>query len=163
MCLDRVSYLSSHPPGDERPTTVFDATLSPNLEKGQYTPPIKSLAADAFTFVMAGTETSSNVLITTIFKVLDGEPRMLERLKGELREAIPDTNTIVAWAVLENLPYLVMSHIVVNLDDRIINRIIYSVPSSRKAFVSATVFLVASLALFPRMAPSFAARIFQPV
>lgn len=32
---------------------------------------------------------------------------MLEQLKGELREAIPERDGVVGWAKLEELPYLV--------------------------------------------------------
>ena len=108
MCYDRIIFLGSHTLNIDRPPSVFDTTLSPNLEKGQYTPPINCLAADAFTFFMAGTDTSANTITTAIYNLLDGPPQMLEQLKSELRKAIPERDSIVQWAKLEELPYLVI-------------------------------------------------------
>ena len=107
MCHNQITYLDSCPPGKERPASVFDKTLDPNLEKGQYTPPISYLAADAFTFVVAGTDTSSRTLVVAVFNLLAGSPELLERLKNELRNAIPNLDMTVKWAVLEKLPCLV--------------------------------------------------------
>ena len=90
-----------------RLTSVFDTTLNPNLEKEQYTPPIAHLAAGAFTFVVAGTDTSSRTLVVALFSLLAERPDILERLKSELRSAIPNLGMTVKWAVLEKLPYLV--------------------------------------------------------
>lgn len=109
-CNDHIVYLSSHPPGTDRPPTVFDTTLEPNLEKGQFTPPVKSLAADAFAFMMAGTDTTTSAVVTALFNLLHGSPHRLARLKSELAEGIPDINSIVRWESLENLPYLVRTH-----------------------------------------------------
>ena len=99
--------LLSAPTAKDRPTSVFDTTLSPKFEKGQFTPSERDLTADAFTFMSAGTETSSQTLEVAVFNVLDGPPHILERLKGELRQAIPEKRMIVEWATLEKLPYLV--------------------------------------------------------
>ena len=103
-------YLSSHSPGRDRPPTVFDTTLEPNLEKGQFTPPVKNLAADAFAFMAAGTDTSTNTVVTALFNLVHGSPHRLARLKSELVEGIPDINSIVGWESLEKLPYLVRTH-----------------------------------------------------
>ncbi|KAL8823876.1 MAG: hypothetical protein Q9191_005480, partial [Dirinaria sp. TL-2023a] len=103
MCRDQVNVLQSQ----EDLNSVFDTTLHPNVEKGQFTPPLNEMAADAFSFINAGTDTSSNALSIGIFELLDGPPHMIQRLKRELLESIPDENTMVEWAVLEKLPYLV--------------------------------------------------------
>ncbi|KAL8766783.1 MAG: hypothetical protein Q9209_006522 [Squamulea sp. 1 TL-2023] len=107
MCHTRIDYLSSRSLGKDRPPSVFDTTLNPNLDKGQYTPPVQNLVADAFIFFMAGTGTAAYTLEVALFNLLDGPAHMLERLMQELREAIPDEDTIVGWAKLEELPYLV--------------------------------------------------------
>ena len=104
---DRIAYLQSGVPGQDRPTSVFDTTLHPNTEKGQFTPPIKDLAADAFAFLMAGTDTTATVLTTAVFNLLHGQTHMLERLKGELRELMPDRDATADWYTLEKLTYLV--------------------------------------------------------
>ena len=110
MSQDRIRYLQSGIPGKDRPTSVFDTTLHPNIEKGQFTPPIKDLAADAFSFLIAGTDTTATVLTTAVFNLLHGPTHMLERLRGELREVISDRDTTVDWYTLEKLNYLVCRH-----------------------------------------------------
>ena len=55
----------------------------------------------------AGTETSSQTLEVAVFNLLDGPPHMLERLKGEVRQVVPEKRMAVEWATLEKLPYLV--------------------------------------------------------
>ena len=106
MCHEQVKMLQSH----DHIESVFDTTLHPNVDKGQFTPPIEHIASDAFTFVLAGTDTSSNTLVTGMFELLDGSPHMMARLKRELLEAIPDVNAMMDWATLEKLPYLVVFH-----------------------------------------------------
>ena len=56
---------------------------------------------------MAGTDTSAITLVVGLFNLLHGSPHMLERLKEEVRGAIPHYKTMVDWATLEKLPYLV--------------------------------------------------------
>ena len=107
MCQNRIKFLNSHTGNIDRPPSIFDTTLSPNLEKDQYTPPINCLAADAFAFFMAATDTSGNVMVTALYNLLAGPPQMLAQLKDELREAISERDSIVTWAKLEELPYLV--------------------------------------------------------
>lgn len=126
MCHNRIDYLISR--GDDRPPSVFDTTLSPNVDKGQYTPPVKNLVADAFIFFMAGTGTAANTMEVALFNLLDGPAHMLERLMKELREAISDEDTIVGWAKLEELPYLVSSHKVSNFDECKTDHIMRSAP-----------------------------------
>ena len=108
MCNDQIRHLLSQSSERNHTTSVFDTTFTPNIEKGQFTPPVEDLAADAFTFVLAGTDTTSHTLCTGLFELLDdSQPHMIARLKQEIREAIPDTQVIVDWASLEPLPYLV--------------------------------------------------------
>ena len=107
MCHDQIVYLHSRSPSESYPLSVFDATLHPNVEKGQFTPSIQHLAADAFTFILAGTDTTSHTLIVAIFELLAGEQHMMKRLKQELWDGIPDAHVTVEWTVLEKLPYLV--------------------------------------------------------
>lgn len=107
MCHSRINFIRSCPPGEERPRSVFDATLNPNLEKGHTIPPMKDLTADAFTFIMAGTDTSANTLVIALFNLLHKRSDTLALLKEELRGAIHERGAIVEWAVLEKLPYLV--------------------------------------------------------
>ncbi|KAL8802312.1 MAG: hypothetical protein Q9182_003890 [Xanthomendoza sp. 2 TL-2023] len=109
VCNTRVRslYDQSHSAEETHTPSVFDTAFNPSLEKGQSTPPLSALGADAFVFLLAGTDTTSKTLITGIFALLDAsEPHMLVRLKEELREAIPDPRKMASWATLEQLPYL---------------------------------------------------------
>lgn len=108
MCHDQLVHLQSPAREKGHDPTVFDTTLNPNLEKGQFTPPMEHLAADAFVFIVAGTDTSSHTIVTGLFALLYGQPHMMRRLKAELQDAIPDVHTMKDWALLERLPYLVL-------------------------------------------------------
>lgn len=116
MSHDRIAYLQSGIPGQDRPTSVFDTTLHPNIEKGQFTPPVKDLAADAFAFLMAGTDTLATALTTAVFNLLHGPTHMLERLKSELREVIPGPDVTADWYTLEKLNYLVCRRTIFEID-----------------------------------------------
>jgi len=58
----------------------------------------------------AGTDTTANTLVVGTWNILS-EPRILQRLKDELRQAMPDKNDTPDWATLENLPYLVRTFV----------------------------------------------------
>ncbi|KAI9873944.1 MAG: hypothetical protein M1830_010370 [Pleopsidium flavum] len=85
--------------------TIFDTTLSPDPAKGQYTPSVHELTADAFLMFAAGTDTTANTLSQGTWHVLRN-PGILKRLKDELRQAMPKKDVMFDWATLENLPYL---------------------------------------------------------
>ncbi|KAL8950969.1 MAG: hypothetical protein Q9222_003030 [Ikaeria aurantiellina] len=108
MCYNQVKDLQSQSTKSEKEYTasVFDNTFNPNIEKGQVTPCLDNLAADAYVFVLAGTSTASLTLITGVFELLD-HPDMMKRVKEELWRAIPDAQTMPNWTSLETLPYLV--------------------------------------------------------
>ena len=107
MCQKQIDHVRFCPSGEARPRTIFDTTLKPNLEKGQKIQPIGNLTADAFTFVMAGTDTSSHTLVVALYNLLDSRPDVLQALKQELRTKIRDRKSSIEWASLEKLPYLV--------------------------------------------------------
>ena len=85
---------------------MFDINLNPNLEKGQFTPTVDEMAADAFALLTAGTDTSAYAMVTVIWHLLNN-PQMVQRLKAELRRVMPGREDTVDWAELEKLPYLV--------------------------------------------------------
>ena len=105
MCHDRILYLKGRSPSEKFTPTVLDTALDPNIEKGQFTPPIDDLTADAFTLLQAGTSTTAHTLVLAVFNILN-EPRILKTLKAELREAMPNKDSFLDWASLEKLPYL---------------------------------------------------------
>lgn len=53
----------------------------------------------------AGSETTAQTLTRTAFRILD-DPKVLQRLRKELDEAIPDPKEIPPLLRLQNLPYL---------------------------------------------------------
>lgn len=85
---------------------MFDINFHPNLEKGQFTPATDDMAADAFVYLLAGTETTAASMTVTTWALLNNQ-QMMQRLKAELRTAMPRRDDAVDWAVLERLPYLV--------------------------------------------------------
>ena len=85
---------------------MFDINLNPNLEKGQFKPTNNEMAADACTLLLAGTDTVSNTMAILTWALLNNLQTM-QRLKTELREAMPGRGDAVDWLRLEELPYLV--------------------------------------------------------
>ncbi|KAL9076278.1 MAG: hypothetical protein Q9161_000994 [Pseudevernia consocians] len=103
---EQITYLQKRSPSEGEIRTVFDINLNPNLEKGQFTPTVDEMAADAFALLTAGTDTSAYAMMTVIWHLLNN-PQMMQRLKAELRRVMPGREDTVDWAVLEKLPYLV--------------------------------------------------------
>lgn len=80
--------------------------LNPNLEKGQFAPSLDELSADAVFLLIAGTDTTAHALIVATYSTLTN-PSVLANLKAELREAMPNKDSLLDWAALEKLPFLV--------------------------------------------------------
>ena len=64
------------------------------------------MTQEASNLVAAASETTSSVLATTIFHVLDNT-QIYDQLKAELNEAMEDPKSLIEWRRLEQLPYLV--------------------------------------------------------
>ncbi len=88
--------------------TVFDAWAKPS-EKRTWTPSMKEMTADAFTFHGAGTDTTAHALTTFAWYFMMNNKESLEKLRKELEDVIPapDSEQLVSTNVLETLPYLV--------------------------------------------------------
>ena len=86
--------------------------LNPNLEKGQFAPSLDELTADAVFLLIAGTDTTAHTLILATYCILTN-PTILAKLKSELREAMPEKDSLLDWATLEQIPYLVKSLLLV--------------------------------------------------
>ncbi|TVY83154.1 Cytochrome P450 monooxygenase aclL [Lachnellula suecica] len=80
----------------------FMSYVSQNNEKGEFT--MKEIEATAGTLVIAGSETTSTVLLSTTRNLMIHKEKM-EKLKKEIRGAFKDESEITLKAV-ENLPYL---------------------------------------------------------
>ncbi len=81
---------------------------NPDDEKRTFTPTLRQITADAFTFHGAGTDTTANTLTVGTWHLIN-EKDCLKKLQDELRGAIPEpeSDPLVSWSTLENLPYLV--------------------------------------------------------
>ena len=64
------------------------------------------MCAEAYVLVFAGTDTSSNTVVTGLMHVLADE-HVYQKLKQELTTAWPDLSTRPRLEELEKLPYLV--------------------------------------------------------
>ncbi|KAJ9601988.1 hypothetical protein H2200_013547 [Cladophialophora chaetospira] len=87
-------------------STVFDAWAKPS-EKRSWTPSMKQMTADAFTFHGAGTDTTAHTLTTTTWHLANNK-ECFKKLRKEVSEVItePDSEQLVSTNLLENLPYL---------------------------------------------------------
>lgn len=64
------------------------------------------MTADAYGYFNAGTDTTAYTMVVITWALLNN-PHMMQRLKAELKVAMPDRDDTVDWAGLEKLPYLV--------------------------------------------------------
>ena len=142
--------------------TVFDISLHPNHEKDQFTPTVDEMTADAFTLLNAGTNTTTHTMVVSTWALLN-KPPMMQRLKAELKAAMPGRNDTVDWKALEGLPYLVSkwfgNRLLSPSNPRLTER---SAESSRRDSAFPTAFLEAFPALCPSQAPSYADLRYQP-
>lgn len=83
----------------------------------------------------AGTDTTANTLVVGTWNIVS-EPRILQRLKDELWQAMPDKDDTLDWATLENLPYLVCTFVLHHSVSGRLTNVTHSELSSRKAFDS---------------------------
>ncbi|KAF5344620.1 hypothetical protein D9757_013905 [Collybiopsis confluens] len=82
--------------------TVYHHLIEP---KNQARPTMKSLVSEAFTLVIAGSDTVAHACTLGTFYVLK-EAHIRRKLTEELEEAWPDKGTPMSYAKLEKLPYL---------------------------------------------------------
>lgn len=83
---------------------IFHDILQSKLSESDKT--VSHLREEAFTIIGAGTVTVARVLSVVIYHLI-ASPRILTKLKVELKSAIPDPDISVSIEMLENLPYLV--------------------------------------------------------
>ncbi|KAH7333290.1 cytochrome P450 [Rhexocercosporidium sp. MPI-PUGE-AT-0058] len=83
--------------------TIYHEILDSKLPPEEKTP--SRLAGEALVVIGAGTETTAWNL-TIAFYYLLSLPKILLKLKAELRDAIPDPDGAVPLVTLEHLPYL---------------------------------------------------------
>ncbi|KAM0796351.1 cytochrome P450 [Usnea florida] len=104
VCRKRIVDLQTRS-GSGHPPTMFDAALNPDTEKGHFTPSTTELTSDAFLMLLAGTDTTAASLTVAVFGVLSN-PHFMNKLRAELRGAMPTVTATADWASLEKLPYL---------------------------------------------------------
>jgi cytochrome P450 len=85
------------------PTIIWGLANNPDLPPEEKT--FKRLAVEANSILAAGFETTAGVLTLMTFLILDN-PDVHDRLKAELKIAIPDETVVPNWQALERLPYL---------------------------------------------------------
>lgn len=86
--------------------TLFDLLLEPQDGKGYFPPTRESLISQAFTFVVAGVDTTSMILSFATYHILSS-PDVLKNLQSELYENDKFIRDEFDWDTLRKLPYLV--------------------------------------------------------
>lgn len=84
-------------------TPIFHELLSSDLPTTEEC--YERLWQEGSALIGAGVETTSNTLNVILFRLLTN-PGQLERLKGELQQAMPNSAQLASWQRLETLPYL---------------------------------------------------------
>ena len=89
--------------GKDQPDTIFTAIIQSDIPRSEVTE--QRLNDEAVGVVGAGLETTMRTLSVAVFHVV-ANPRIHQRLRIELDDAIPNPDQIPPWEVLEKLPYL---------------------------------------------------------
>jgi cytochrome P450 len=85
--------------------TIFHDIINSDLPPQDKS--LDRLTQEALSVVGAGMETTKWVLTVATYHLLDPENAdILARLRTELKEPLPDANTVAAYRQLEQLPYL---------------------------------------------------------
>ena len=90
---------------DDRPLrTIFHEILFSSLPEQEKS--VEHLTEEAVAIITAAEETTAATLQTAIYHIFT-TPSIHERLRNELRDAMPDACTLKEWRELQALPYLV--------------------------------------------------------
>ena len=84
--------------------------VDPRDSKGYGTPSVHDLTSEAFSLLLAGTESTATTLVQGTFQVLNDKV-ILEKLQEELSTAIPDKKMLPQLEQLQRLPYLVSIYV----------------------------------------------------
>jgi cytochrome P450 len=90
------------PDVDKKHPTIFHDILNSGLPDSELSP--ERLQGEGETVVAAGTLTSAHYLKTAIYHIL-ANPAVLQRLRDELKEAMPCSDTLPPFEELNQLPY----------------------------------------------------------
>lgn len=102
---DQVAHILSNKEkrnGSEQ-TNVFNALLDSDLPPEELT--LTRLQQEAFTVIGAGFDTTRYALSVAGFHIIN-TPSIYQRLREELKTAIPDPNNMPSLTDLEQLPWL---------------------------------------------------------
>ena len=112
---------------------IFHEILQSNLPDSDKT--VSHLSEEALVLIGAGTSTSSRVLAVATYHLI-ANPRILTKMKAELKLAIPNPKASVPIEVLENLPYLVaVAQEALRLGDGIMTRLQRVSPEKSMLFI----------------------------
>lgn len=115
--------------------TIFHELIQSDLPESEKT--VTRLQDEALIVVGAGTLTTSWALCIATYHLL-ASPRILAKLKAELRSAIPDPEISVPLPVLENLPYLAaVAQEAIRLSDGVSSRLQRVSPDKAMLFTDA--------------------------
>lgn len=91
------------PSPDNPYPTIFHSLLSSNLPASDLNP--DRLGGESQTIVAAGTLTTAHYLKTTMYYILSS-PNILQRLRNELEQTMPNAAILPPYKDLDSLPYL---------------------------------------------------------
>lgn len=97
-------------PPSETESSVFKTALNPKVEKGHPVLSTEDLGADALLIFIAGSDTTSNTLVTGTWGLMNNKEQ-LHKLQKELQDALPYDEDVtqldLRWTDLEKLETLV--------------------------------------------------------
>ncbi|ORY63203.1 cytochrome P450 [Pseudomassariella vexata] len=99
---DMVTRSSAHKSGDGR-QTIFDALTDDSVPPQEKS--ARRLEDEGFILVVAGTETTARTLTLASYYIFQNKP-LLQKLRDEIRTAMPNLTSEASWSELEQLPYL---------------------------------------------------------
>lgn len=100
---EEVAQVKAQPHQSISHPVIFYDILQSKLPESEKT--VDRLSEEALTMISAGTMTTSLILSVAMYHLI-ASPRILRKLRAELKLTITDPATIVPIEVLESLPYL---------------------------------------------------------
>ncbi|KAJ4303195.1 hypothetical protein N0V90_002088 [Kalmusia sp. IMI 367209] len=108
QATEAVALYSPDQTTQEKPRTkseLFSTILSsPVLDACEKEP--SRISQEAFVVLVAGSDTTAQILTTGIFHILNNETAVMPRLRQELEQVMPDSHTRASVQELEKLPWL---------------------------------------------------------
>lgn len=97
---------SLHQKKSNESKNIIDVLVNPHDYSLEEDRRLERIQNEGMSLITAGTETTGRALAVATFHIYSN-PQILDRMREELRQVMPHTDSQATWSQLEQLPYLV--------------------------------------------------------